>query len=93
VPYTDPPDNPDGSPAPAASRARHSVINAMLRAAARRHPGAVSVLDVDRTLSPRGRYTAKVNGQLCRFDGVHVTVYCSELVEPGVLGEVRRALG
>ena len=93
VPYTNPPARADGSPAPAASPARHAMINGMLRAAAARDPGSVSVVDIDRTLSPAGHYTARINGQMCRFDGVHLTVYCSELVEPSVLGDVRRSLG
>jgi hypothetical protein len=52
VPYTDPPDLPDGSPAPAASASRHALINSMLESAARAHPGKVSVLDIDKTISP-----------------------------------------
>jgi peptidoglycan/LPS O-acetylase OafA/YrhL len=93
IPYTHPPDLPDGSPAPAASPERHAQINSMLEAAARRHPKTVRVLDLDQTVSPGNHYDAKVNGQLCRFDGVHFSAYCSELVEPRVLGEVRKMLG
>jgi len=93
VPYTSPPNEPDGSPAPAADPARHTLINSMLEEAARRHPSTVSVLNVDRTVSPGNHYNAKVNGQLCRFDGVHFSAYCSELLEPRVLGEVRKLLG
>ena len=65
----------------------------MLETAARRHPSTVSVLDIDQTVSPGNHYNAKVNGQLCRFDGVHFSAYCSELLEPRVLGEVRKLLG
>jgi peptidoglycan/LPS O-acetylase OafA/YrhL len=93
VPYSHPPDLPNGSAAPAASPARHALINEMLEAAARRHPNAVKVLDIDPTISPDNHYDASVNGQLCRFDGVHFTVYCSELLEPRVLGEVRKLVG
>ena len=93
IPYTHPPDLPDGSPAPTASPERHAKINAMLQAAARRHPKTVRLLDLDQTVSPGNHYSAKVNGQLCRFDGVHFSAYCSELVEPRVLGEVRKMLG
>jgi len=93
IPYTDPPHLPDGSPAPQASPARHALINSMLEAAARRHPSTVSVLDIDQTVSPGDHYNAKVNAQLCRFDGVHFTAYCSELLEPRVLGEVRKLVG
>jgi hypothetical protein len=93
VPYTHPPDQSDGSPASAASPGRHAIINSMLEAAARRHPQTVQVLDIDRTISPGGHHDADVNGQLCRFDGVHFSAYCSELLEPRVLGEVRKMLG
>jgi peptidoglycan/LPS O-acetylase OafA/YrhL len=93
VPYTHPPDQTDGSPAPAASPARHAQINSMLEAAAKRHPKTVSLLDIDQTISPGNHYDANVNGQLCRFDGVHFSAYCSGLLEPRVLGEVRKMLG
>jgi peptidoglycan/LPS O-acetylase OafA/YrhL len=93
IPYTHPPDLPDGSPAPAASPQRRTLINSMFEAAARRHPKTTSVLDLDQTISPGNHYDADVNGQLCRFDGVHFSAYCSELVEPRVLGEVRKMLG
>ena len=82
IPYADPPKLPNGSPAPQASPARHALINSMLEAAARSHPGTVSVLNIDQTVSPGNHYNADVNGQLCRFDGVHFSAYCSELVEP-----------
>ena len=93
IPYTSPPNEPDGSPAPAADPARHALINSMLQAAARRNPSTVSVLNIDQTVSPGNHYNAKVNGQLCRFDGVHFSAYCSELLEPRVLGEVRKLIG
>ena len=93
IPYTSPPNEPDGSPAPAADPARHTLINSMLETAARRHPSKVSVLNIDQTVSPGNHFNAKVNGQLCRFDGVHFSAYCSELLEPRVLGEVRKLLG
>ncbi|HEV3390496.1 MAG TPA: acyltransferase family protein [Solirubrobacteraceae bacterium] len=93
VPYTSPPNLPNGSPAPAASPDRHSLINSMLEEAARRHPKTVSVLDIDQTVSPGDHYNAKINGQLCRFDGVHFSAYCSDLLEPRVLGEVRKLVG
>ena len=92
VPYTHPPDRADGTPAPAASATRHAQINAMLQAEARRHPGTVEMLDVDKTVSPDNRYDARVKGQLCRFDGVHFSVYCAKLLEPTVLGEARKLL-
>ncbi|MGA2925018.1 MAG: acyltransferase family protein [Solirubrobacteraceae bacterium] len=93
VPYTHPPDLPNGSPAPAASPARHALINSMLSAEARRHPGTVQVLDLDQTVSPGNHYDANVDGQLCRFDGIHFSLFCGKLLEPRVLGEARKLLG
>ncbi len=73
IPYSHPPDESNGSPAPAASPARHTLINSMLQATAQRHPGTVSVLNLDQTVSPGNHYDASVKSQLCRFDGVHFT--------------------
>jgi peptidoglycan/LPS O-acetylase OafA/YrhL len=93
VPWSKPPAQADGSPSPAASPARHAQINALLEAAARRDPAHVQVLDIDQTVSPGNSYQAKLDGQLCRFDGVHFTLYCSEMLEPSVLGTVRKMIG
>ena len=93
VPYTHPPDQADGDPPPAASPARHALINAMLEKEARRHPSSVRVLDIDRIVSPGNHYNVRVEGQVCRFDGIHFSVFCSKLMERSVLGEARRQLG
>jgi peptidoglycan/LPS O-acetylase OafA/YrhL len=92
VPYTNPPAQADGSALPAASPARHEEINAMLATAARRDPGNAAVLDLDRTISPGGHYDATVDGQPCRLDGIHPSVFCAKLVEPRVLTEARALL-
>ena len=57
VPYTRPPSKPDGSPSAAADRARHQLINQMLRDAARGRPN-VRVLNIDKVVSPSGAYGA-----------------------------------
>ena len=93
VPYVHPPAQSDGAAAPAASAARHALINAMLEKEARLHPASVAVVNVDRTVSPGDHYDAKVDGQLCRFDGIHFSVFCAKLAEPSVLGEARKLLG
>lgn len=93
VPWAHPPALANGSPAPAATPARHAEINAMLASAARRYPGRVRVLNIDEFISPGNRYQAVVNGKLCRFDGVHFTIYCSDLLQPDVLGTVRTMIG
>ena len=93
VPYTHPPDQADGAPPPAASPARHTLINQMLENEARRHPSTVRVLDIDQIVSPGNHYDARVDGQVCRFDGIHFSVFCSKLMERSVMGEARRLLG
>jgi peptidoglycan/LPS O-acetylase OafA/YrhL len=93
VPYTSPPAQSNGAPAPAASRARHAMINAMLDRAVAADPGNASVLNIDSTVSPGGHYQASLNGQLCRFDGIHFTIYCAKLLEPLILTEARMLLG
>jgi peptidoglycan/LPS O-acetylase OafA/YrhL len=89
VPWADPAALPDGSPPPAASPTRHARVNAMLRAAAADHPGRVGLLDLDKVVSPGDHFNGSINGHLCRFDGVHLTVYCSRLLQPDVLQAVR----
>ena len=64
----------------------------MLQTEARAHPGTVQVLDVDKTVSPGQPLRRRVKGQLCRFDGIHFSVFCAKLLEPTVLGEARKQL-
>jgi peptidoglycan/LPS O-acetylase OafA/YrhL len=92
VPYSQPAADPDGSPSVAGAPARHELINAMIRRAASGHPN-VSVLDIDKVISPHGRYAATLNGKLCRFDGIHFTLYCAGMLQPYVLADVRSLLG
>ena len=89
VPFADPRPDPDGSPSPAASPARHALINSLLRTAAGTDPSLVRVLNIDKVVSPGNRYQREVNGKLCRFDGIHFAIYCSELLAPDVLRTVR----
>jgi peptidoglycan/LPS O-acetylase OafA/YrhL len=89
VPFADPRPQPDGSPSPAGSPARHALINSLLRTAAAGDPTEVGVLNIDRVVSPGRQYQREVNGKLCRFDGIHFAIYCSELVAPDVLSAVR----
>ena len=51
------------------------------------------MVDIDKVISPSGHYQETVNGQDCRFDGIHFTLYCSKLLEPSVLATVRRMTG
>jgi len=89
VPFAQPRPQPNGSPSPPASGARHALINSLLRSAASRNPSQGRVLNIDQVVSPGNRYQREVNGKLCRFDGVHFAIYCSELLAPDVLSTVR----
>jgi hypothetical protein len=93
VPWSNPPAESDGSLSVAASPARHAEINRLLQVAASRYPGQVGMVDIDKVISPSGHYQETVNGQGCRFDGIHFTLYCSKLLEPSVLTTVRRMTG
>ena len=93
VPYTDPPAQANGAPAPAASPSRHFEINWLLQHVAAQHPGVVSVLRIDQTISPGNSYTGTLNGQDCRFDGIHFTVYCAKLLEPQITSAARKMIG
>jgi peptidoglycan/LPS O-acetylase OafA/YrhL len=89
VPYSEPRPLPDGSPSPAGSPARHARINSLLDEVAAADPAHVRVLKIDSVVSPGNHYQRRVNGNLCRFDGIHFAVYCSALVAPDVLSTVR----
>jgi hypothetical protein len=91
IPYTSPPPSSDGSPSPAASPARYRLINQMIQHAARGHSN-VTVVDLDKKVSPGGHYQAKVDGQVCRFDGIHFSLFCSKLLQPDVLSATRKLI-
>ncbi|HET9072967.1 MAG TPA: acyltransferase family protein [Solirubrobacteraceae bacterium] len=93
IPFVSPPAQADGSPAPQASTARHTRINTLIAAAVKAAGPAAGFVNLDAVISPGDHYDASLNGQLCRFDGVHVTVYCSEQLEPHILGAARSLLG
>ena len=92
IPFVSPPAQADGNPAPQASTARHERINTLIRQAAAAAGAQASVLDIDRTISPAGHYQTTLNGQLCRFDGIHVTIYCGEVLEPRIFTAARALL-
>jgi hypothetical protein len=60
----------------------------MLEAAARRCPNRAEVLSVDQYVSPGNRYNAMLDGKLCRFDGVHLTIFCGEKLQEPMLSTV-----
>jgi hypothetical protein len=46
----------------------------------------VHLFDVDTIVFSSHHYQATINGQACRFDGIHFSVYCASPLRPTVLG-------
>ncbi len=70
---------------------RVKAYNALVRQVARTHPGVVSVIDLNRMLSPAGVYTASLSGvQVRSADGIHVSVDGGELLQRQILPAVDR---
>jgi hypothetical protein len=90
MPYVDPAGRqPDGLPWSEDSPARARAYNALVERVAPADPGEVSVVNVNRMLSPDGAYTASLAGVVVRWtDGVHVTPAGGELLQPEILPEV-----
>ncbi|UQU67876.1 acyltransferase [Couchioplanes caeruleus] len=71
--YTRRAERPDGSLYPEDQPSRVDAWNGLLRAAAARHPGRVTVLDLNAVVCPDGRFTWRVHGLRIRSDGLHYT--------------------
>ncbi|HEY6429463.1 MAG TPA: SGNH hydrolase domain-containing protein [Acidimicrobiales bacterium] len=92
MPYVDPAGRqPDGLPWSEDSPARARAFNALVERVARADPGEVSVVDVNRMLSPDGVYTASLAGVVVRWsDGIHVTPAGGQLLQPEILPDIAR---
>ncbi len=92
MPYVDPSDRqPDGQPWSENTPVRVQAYNALVRQLAAMHPGVVSVIDLNRMLSPDGVYSASVSGVDVRSpDGIHVSVEGGELLRGQILPAVDR---
>jgi hypothetical protein len=71
--YTHRSDRPDGGLYDEDLPSHVDAWNALLRQEAARHPGTVTVLDLNRLVCPTGRYTATLDGIAMRSDGLHYT--------------------
>jgi peptidoglycan/LPS O-acetylase OafA/YrhL len=87
-PYTRRSERPDGGLYPEDEPDRVRRWNALLRAAAARHPAEVRVADVNAVLGPDGRYTPTVAGVVVRSDGLHLTPAGSALLARWLLPRV-----
>ena len=92
MPYVDPSDRqPDGQPWSENTPARVQAYNALVRQVARTHPGVVSVIDLNRMLSPHGVYAASLSGVDVRStDGIHISVDGGQLLQRQILPAVDR---
>jgi hypothetical protein len=92
MPYVDPSDRqPDGLPWPENTPARAQAYNALVRQVAQSDPGEVSVIDLNRMLSPDGVYTATLDGIDVRSpDGIHVSPAGGELLQRQILPLIDR---
>ncbi len=92
MPYIDPNDRqPDGLPWSENTPASVHAYNALVRQVARSDPRQVSVIDLNRMLSPRGVYTASLDGVDVRLpDGIHISQAGGELLQRQILPEIDR---
>jgi peptidoglycan/LPS O-acetylase OafA/YrhL/lysophospholipase L1-like esterase len=71
-PYFRSQERPDGGRWPEDDPARVDLFNNLLREAAARHPGRVSVIELGKMISPGGKYSRTLDGVRVRAqDGVH----------------------
>ena len=92
MPYVDPTTRqPGGIPWAENLPARTRAYNAIVWQVARAEPKEVSVIDLNRMLSPDGVYTASVDGVTVRWpDGVHVTTAAGQLLQRQILPSIDR---
>jgi hypothetical protein len=92
MPYVDPSDRqPDGQAWSENTPARVQAYNTVVRDVAATHPGVVSVIDLNRMLSPDGVYTSSLSGVDVRSsDGIHISVGGGELLQRQILPAVDR---
>ena len=92
MPYVDPSNRqPDGQPWPENTPARVQAYNALVLQVARNYPGVVSVLDLNRMLSPDGVFTASLSGVDVRSaDGIHISLSGGELLQSQILPAIDR---
>jgi len=92
MPYVDPSNRqPDRRPWPENTPARVQAYNALVQQVAHTRPGVVSVLDLNRMLSPHGVFTASVSGiEVRSADGIHISLSGGELLQSQILPAVDR---
>ncbi len=88
------PEQPDGSTAPADALSREARYNALLRAAAARHPGVASVIDMNAQICPGGQVISSWHGiPLRQSDGMHFDVRSGPALGQLLVAPLRRLAG
>ncbi len=92
MPYVDPAGlAPNGQPFSENTPGRADAYNRLVRQVADQNRHDVTLVDLNRMLSPAGHYTATVKGVTVRWsDGIHISVAGGEMVQPAVLSVVSR---
>jgi peptidoglycan/LPS O-acetylase OafA/YrhL len=92
--YTRRAERPDGGLYPEDQQARVDAWNALLRQETARHPGTVSVLDLNRLVCPGGTFTWDVDGIQVRSDGLHFTpAGVQQVIAPWLLPRLAQLIG
>jgi peptidoglycan/LPS O-acetylase OafA/YrhL len=90
MPYIDPiNESIDGTLSPEDSPVRVRDFNRILTEVAARHPGVVTVVDLNRILDPHGQFQAAIDGITVRWaDGIHISKPGGEWLQPILLPPV-----
>jgi peptidoglycan/LPS O-acetylase OafA/YrhL len=84
----------NGRPWPQDDPARVDRLNQLIREAAKRHPGAVGLVDLNAKLSADGHFTRTISGvQVRAADGVHLTPTGGRWLAPWLLPQVKALVG
>jgi hypothetical protein len=92
MPFVDPSNRqPDGQPWVENTESRVREYNALVQQVADDDPDEVSVVNLNKMLSPHGVYTTTVGGVVVRWaDGIHVTVAGGEYLQRQILPVIDR---
>ena len=87
MPYIDPTNETlNGALSPEDSPTRVDEFNHLLAVVAARHPGRVSVIDLNRILDPHGEFQSVIDGVTVRWaDGIHISKPGGEWLQARVL--------
>ena len=89
TPYLDTTEAPDGTTYPENLPSRVDAYNSLIRTVAARHPGVVTVYDLNKVLDPQGHYAATIDGVTVRWsDGIHISLDGGEWLRPKIFPEV-----